>query len=59
MPAVVFKLNPNQVALITMDLRSLMKSEVNWVYGEDWSISITVGEEVIPDDVEDPILMPE
>ena len=42
-----------------MDLRSIMKSEVNWVYGEDWSISVTVGEDVIPDDVEDPILMPE
>ena len=28
-PTVLFKMSPNQLALITMDLRTVMKSEVN------------------------------
>ena len=32
--------------LITMDLRAIMATEFNWVYGEDWAISITIEKEL-------------
>ena len=40
--------------LITMDLRSLMLTEYNWVYGEDWAISITIEKELTLMDEEKP-----
>ena len=52
-------MKPNGVALITMDLRTVMKQTINWVYGEDWAISITIAEELSIEDFEDPIMMPE
>ena len=58
-PAVIFKMIPNAVALITMDFRSLMQADVNWVYGEDWAVSITVNKQLSITDLEDPILLPE
>lgn len=54
MPPVIFNLEPNSIMLITMDLRSLMKTEFNWVYGEDWSVSITIDKELSLMDRESP-----
>lgn len=56
----VFHLNPNEYMLVTMDLRHILDSYWNWVYGEDWDISITIS--TAPFDVNDPVvnvLMPE
>lgn len=56
----VFKMNPNEYMLITMDLRHILDSYWNWVYGEDWDISITI--QTTPFDVNDQVvnvLMPE
>ena len=58
-PAVIFKMKPNAIALITMDFRTIMRSEVNWVYGEDWAVSITISKELTLDDLEDPVMLPE
>lgn len=41
-PQVIFSLAPHHYALITMDLRHALPQEVNWVYGDDWSIAITI-----------------
>ena len=54
LPAVIFHLEPTWVMLITMDLRSLMLTEFNWVYGEDWAISITIEKELTLMDEEKP-----
>ena len=46
--------------LITMDLRHILDTSYNWVYGEDWDISITISTDPIK--VNDPVvnvLMPE
>lgn len=59
MPAVIFKLEPNELMLITMDLRQLMETEFNWVYGEDWAISITIEKELSLSDQENPSFLPE
>jgi hypothetical protein len=59
-PAIVFQLNPNNVMLVTMDLRHILEATWNWVYGEDWDISITIS--TTPFGVNDPVvnvLMPE
>lgn len=58
-PQVIFKLNPNSYALITMDLRHLKEQTVNWVYGEDWAVSITASKTLTLEDPSDPIQMPE
>ena len=58
-PAVIFKLDPNSVMLITMDLRQIMLTEYNWVYGEDWSVSITIDKELTLANSESPQYMPE
>ena len=58
-PAVIFRMRPSGIALITMDFRTLMAQEFNWVYGEDWSVGITIAKDLTLDDVEDPILLPE
>ena len=58
-PSVIFRLPPNSVTLITMDLRSLLKQEYNWVYGEDWAVSITIEKELDLMDDESPIKLPE
>lgn len=42
----IFSLEPTAVMLITMDLRAIMATEFNWVYGEDWAISITIEKEL-------------
>ena len=59
LPSVVFKLDPMAVMLVTMDLRSLMASDYNWVYGEDWAISFTVETELSVKAKEEPKLLPE
>ena len=41
-PHIVFYLDPNEYLLVTMDLRHILGSYWNWVYGEDWDISVTV-----------------
>jgi hypothetical protein len=42
-----------------MDFRHLLPQEYNWVYGEDWSIAITIKEKIaITDDI-DSNMMPE
>lgn len=38
----IFKLEPFSYMLISMDLRHLFDQNVNWVYGEDWDISISI-----------------
>lgn len=56
----VFHLNPNEYMLVTMDLRHILDSYWNWVYGEDWDISVTIS--TAPFDVNDRVvnvLMPE
>lgn len=58
-PSVIFRLPPNSATLITMDLRSLMKQEFNWVYGEDWAISISIEKDLAMLDSESPIKLPE
>ena len=58
-PSVIFKMRPNAIALITIDFRSIMPQEINWVYGEDWALVITISKELTLDDVEDPIVLPE
>jgi len=45
-PQVIFHLEPHNYAFITMDLRHVLSQEVNWVYGEDWSIAITINDEL-------------
>jgi len=30
--------------LVSMDLRHVMESEFNWVYGEDWDISFMISD---------------
>ena len=42
LPAVIFNVDATNILLVTMDLRAMMSSEFNWVYGEDWAISITI-----------------
>ena len=41
-PNIVFYLDPNEYLLVTMDLRHILGSYWNWVYGEDWDISVTI-----------------
>ena len=45
-PALIFKLEPYSTMLITMDLRQIMATEYNWVYGEDWGVSLTIDNEL-------------
>ena len=45
--------------LISMDLRSLMMTEFNWVYGEDWAVSITIEKELSLMTQEKPQMLPE
>lgn len=45
--------------LVTMDLRQIMLTEYNWVYGEDWSISITIAKELDLKEKESPTFLPE
>ena len=58
-PAAVFAMEPNSVMLITMDLRHLMATEYNWVYGEDWSISVSIEKEIDLYQEETPVYLPE
>lgn len=58
-PSLIFSLAPHSIAVITMDFRHLLPQEYNWVYGEDWSIAITIKEKIaITDDI-DSNMMPE
>jgi len=59
LPAVIFNLDPIEVMLVTMDLRSVMQQEYNWVYGEDWALSITIEKELHLMNRESPFLLPE
>jgi hypothetical protein len=45
-PNAIFNLNASSLALVTMDLRHLLPEYRNWTYGEDWSISVNIAEEV-------------
>lgn len=52
--------------LITMDLRHLYDQNINWVYGEDWDISLSISSNsdtdnytLTLDSVAKPILMAE
>jgi hypothetical protein len=58
-PQVIFKLQPHYYALITMDLRHIFGQVYNWVYGDDWAISITVGENLTFKSPIDAYMMPE
>ena len=58
-PNVVFELPPFSYALVTFDLRHLLETNYNWTYGEDWSISFTLGLELTVADPADPIPMAE
>ena len=42
-----------------MDLRHLLPQEYNWVYGEDWTIGVTIGEKLTLKSKIDPVLLPE
>jgi hypothetical protein len=42
-----------------MDLRHVLPQEVNWVYGEDWAIAITIGEDLSLDEEIAPTMLPE
>ena len=59
MPAVIFKLEPNSIMLVTMDLRQLMMTEYNWVYGEDWAVSVTIDQDLDLSKPESPKYLPE
>jgi hypothetical protein len=59
-PNAIFKLEPNSIALITFDFRHLAEQTFNWVYGEDYAISITMKtKEFKLTDPSDPDLLPE
>jgi hypothetical protein len=58
-PNVVFELPAFSYALITLDLRHIYEQNYNWTYGEDWSISFTLGSNLTVSDIADPIPMPE
>ena len=36
-----------------------MEETYNWVYGEDWAVSITLRQNVTLEDAADPIMLPE
>ena len=58
-PNVIFDLPPYSYALITFDLRHLLEESYSWTYGEDWSISFTVKDNLTVYDPASPIPMPE
>lgn len=58
-PQVIFSLEPHHYALITMDFRHILPQEYNWVYGDDWSIAITVKKQLELNDKVDPLMLPE
>jgi hypothetical protein len=46
--------------LISMDLRHVLHQEYNWVYGEDWDISITISTDEFDLDFQaESVLLPE
>lgn len=58
-PNVIFELPPSAYALITVDLRHMRDEDIDWTYGEDYQISITMNPDLTIEDPSFPISMPE